>query len=71
MLNAVIVRYGEIGTKSPKTRRWFESILANNIKEALLSEGIEYKNVFAKHGRIIVRLTKRKKVWKFLGGFLA
>ncbi|ALV61974.1 tRNA S(4)U 4-thiouridine synthase (former ThiI) [Thermococcus sp. 2319x1] len=58
MLNAIIVRYGEIGTKSPKTRRWFENILINNIKEALVSEGIEYKNVFAKHGRIIVKTNK-------------
>jgi len=61
MPNVIIVRYGEIGTKSPKTRRWFESILLNNIKEALLSEGIEYKNVFAKHGRIIVKTNKAEK----------
>ena len=61
MLNAVIVRYGEIGTKSPKTRRWFESVLTNNIKEALLSEGIEYKKVFARHGRIIVKTNKVKE----------
>ena len=61
MLNAVIVRYGEIGTKSPKTRRWFESVLTNNIKEALLSEGIEYKKVFASHGRILVKTNKVKE----------
>ena len=61
MLNAVIVRYGEIGTKSPKTRRWFESVLTNNIKEALLSEGIEYKKVFARYGRIIVKTNKVKE----------
>ena len=61
MFNCVIIRYGEIGTKSPQTRRWFEQILMNNIREALVSEGIEYKGVFARHGRIIVRTNKAKE----------
>ncbi|WP_297437086.1 tRNA uracil 4-sulfurtransferase ThiI [Thermococcus sp.] len=55
MFNVVIVRYGEIGTKSRQTRRWFESILMNNIREALVSEGIEFKRIRAKHGRILVK----------------
>ena len=58
MFNVVIVRYGEIGTKSRQTRRWFESILMNNIREALVSEGIEFKKVEAKHGRILVKTNK-------------
>ena len=57
-MNVVIVRYGEIGTKSKQTRRWFESILMNNIREALVSEGIEFKKVEAKHGRILVKTNK-------------
>ncbi|MFA4645675.1 THUMP domain-containing protein [Pyrococcus kukulkanii] len=57
-MNTVVVRYGEIGTKSRQTRRWFERILINNIREALVSEDIEYKEVFSKHGRIIVRTNK-------------
>ncbi|ASJ13726.1 tRNA uracil 4-sulfurtransferase ThiI [Thermococcus radiotolerans] len=57
-MNVVIVRYGEIGTKSRQTRRWFESILMNNIREALVSEGIEFKKVEAKHGRILVKTNK-------------
>ncbi len=61
MFNVVIIRYGEIGTKSRQTRRWFESILTNNIREALVSEGIEYKKIEAKHGRILVRTNKAKE----------
>jgi thiamine biosynthesis protein ThiI len=57
-MNVVIVRYGEIGTKSRQTRRWFESILMNNIREALVSEGIDFKKVEAKHGRILVKTNK-------------
>ncbi|ASJ16901.1 tRNA 4-thiouridine(8) synthase ThiI [Thermococcus chitonophagus] len=57
-MNTVIVRYGEIGTKSRQTRRWFERILINNIREALVSEDIEYKEVFSKHGRVIVRTNR-------------
>lgn len=61
MFNCVIVRYGEIGTKSRQTRKWFESILINNIREALVSESIDYKSVFAKHGRIIVKTNRAKE----------
>lgn len=53
-LNSVVVRYGEIGTKSWRTRRWFEDILMNNIREALVSEEVPYKKIEAMHGRIIV-----------------
>ncbi|CAB49747.1 tRNA 4-thiouridine(8) synthase ThiI [Pyrococcus abyssi] len=60
-MNSVVVRYGEIGTKSRQTRAWFERILINNIREALLDEGIEYKEIFAKHGRIIVRTNKARE----------
>lgn len=60
MFNVVIVRYGEIGTKSRQTRRWFENILMNNIREALVSEGIDFKKVEAKHGRVLVRTNRAK-----------
>jgi len=60
-MNVVIVRYGEIGTKSRQTRRWFENILMNNIREALVSEGIDFKKVEAKHGRVLVRTNKAKE----------
>ncbi|NJF24305.1 tRNA uracil 4-sulfurtransferase ThiI [Thermococcus sp. Bubb.Bath] len=58
MFNVLLIRYGEIGTKSRQTRRWFENLLMNNIREALVSEGIEFKKVEAKHGRVLVRTNK-------------
>ncbi|ASJ11042.1 tRNA 4-thiouridine(8) synthase ThiI [Thermococcus sp. P6] len=60
-MNVVVVRYGEIGTKSRRTRRWFENILINNIREALVSEGMEFKEVTAKHGRVLVRMNGAEK----------
>ena len=60
-MNVVIVRYGEIGTKSRQTRRWFENILMNNIREALVSEGVDFKKVEAKHGRILVKTNKARE----------
>lgn len=66
MFNVVIVRYGEIGTKARQTRRWFESILMNNIREALVSEGIDFKKVEAKHGRVLVRTNKTKEAVEVL-----
>ncbi len=55
MFNVVIVRYGEIGTKARQTRRWFENLLMNNIREALMDENLKYKKIAAKHGRILVK----------------
>jgi thiamine biosynthesis protein ThiI len=65
-MNVVIVRYGEIGTKSRQTRRWFENILMNNIREALVSEGIEFKRVGAKHGRVLVKTNRAKEAVEVL-----
>ncbi|GAB6101400.1 tRNA 4-thiouridine(8) synthase ThiI [Thermococcus atlanticus] len=61
MLSVVIVRYGEIGTKSRHTRRWFESILMNNIREALVSEGVDFTGIEARHGRILVKTDKARE----------
>ncbi len=66
MFNVVIVRYGEIGTKSRQTRRWFENILMNNIREALVSESIDFKKVGAKHGRVLVRTNKAREAVEVL-----
>ncbi|AEC52805.1 thiamine biosynthesis protein ThiI [Pyrococcus sp. NA2] len=60
-MNSVIVRYGEIGTKSRQTRAWFERILVNNIREALIDEEVNYKEVFSKHGRVIVRTNSAER----------
>ncbi len=66
MFNVVIVRYGEIGTKARQTRRWFENLLMNNIREALVSEGIDFKKVEAKHGRVLVRTNRAKEAVEVL-----
>ncbi|ASJ09595.1 tRNA 4-thiouridine(8) synthase ThiI [Thermococcus siculi] len=66
MFNVVIVRYGEIGTKSRQTRRWFENILMNNIREALVSEGIDFKKIEAKHGRVLVKTNKAREAVEVL-----
>ena len=66
-MNVVIVRYGEIGTKSRQTRRWFENILMNNIREALVSEDVDFKKVEAKHGRILVKTNKAREAADVLG----
>ncbi|WP_048152532.1 tRNA 4-thiouridine(8) synthase ThiI [Palaeococcus ferrophilus] len=55
MYNVIIVRYGEIGTKSAQTRRWFENLLVNNVREALLDDGVSFKKVVAKRGRVFVK----------------
>ncbi len=62
----MVVRYGEIGTKSRQTRRWFESILVNNIREALVSGGIDFKGIEAKHGRILVRTNRTEEAAEVL-----
>ncbi|WP_461864309.1 tRNA uracil 4-sulfurtransferase ThiI [Thermococcus sp.] len=66
MFSVVVVRYGEIGTKSRHTRRWFESILLNNIREALVSEDVEFEDVVTKHGRVIVRTPHAEKAAEVL-----
>ncbi|MDV3103658.1 tRNA uracil 4-sulfurtransferase ThiI [Thermococcus waiotapuensis] len=66
MFNVLVVRYGEIGTKSRQTRRWFESLLMNNIREALVSEGIDFKKVEAKHGRVLVRTNRAEEAVEVL-----
>ncbi|NJE41763.1 tRNA uracil 4-sulfurtransferase ThiI [Thermococcus sp. GR6] len=66
MFNVVIVRYGEIGTKSRQTRRWFENILMNNIREALVSEEVEFKKVEAKHGRVLVKTNRAEEAVEVL-----
>ncbi len=61
MFNVVVVRYGEIGTKARQTRRWFENLLMNNMREALVEEGIGYKKIEARHGRILVKSNEARK----------
>lgn len=50
----IIVRYGEIGTKSRRTRSWIEHRLVENIKEA-----IGGREVMREYGRIFVKSDSR------------
>lgn len=53
-MNLILVRYAEIGLKSPGVRRYFESILLDNMLAALARDRIEAL-VDSEQGRIYVR----------------
>lgn len=50
----IIVRYAEIGLKAKKTRKYFESILIKNIKNALKTKKIQHQ-IIKEWGRIYVK----------------
>lgn len=54
VVNIVLVRYAEVGLKSPGVRRYFESILLDNMLAALAKDRIEAL-VDSEQGRIYVR----------------
>ena len=56
----ILVRYGEIALKGRETRRRFESILVNNIKNALNTENISNK-INKEMGRIFIHTTQIDK----------
>lgn len=53
-MNIILVRYAEVGLKSPSVRRYFESVLMDNMLSALGRERIEAL-VDMEQGRIYVR----------------
>lgn len=53
-MNTILIRYGEIGTKSRRTRRWWEKVFMRNIKDALKAHGIAFSSIRNPKGRIIV-----------------
>lgn len=53
-MNCVVIRYGEIGTKSKRTRRRWESLFMKNIKSALEANDIKSSSIDNPRGRIIV-----------------
>jgi len=53
-VNILLVRYAEVGLKSPSVRRYFESVLLDNMLAALSRDGIEAL-VDSEQGRIYVR----------------
>ncbi|MBU6999905.1 MAG: hypothetical protein HXS49_03920 [Theionarchaea archaeon] len=50
----VVIRYGEIGTKSRRTRRRWETSFMKNIRAALEANSIEFSSIENPRGRIIV-----------------
>ena len=54
MQGCVLVRYGEIALKSNQTRKWWNKILLENIKECLGKNKISYSSVEVVLGRLIV-----------------
>ncbi|MEF8780197.1 MAG: THUMP domain-containing protein [Haloferacaceae archaeon] len=56
--DAVLVRYGEIGTKSERVRRWMEDRLLENLSARLADRGIEATLDRRYRSRPIVRTTE-------------
>lgn len=54
-MNTVLVRYGEIGTKSRHVRNNMLEVLRQRVADRLKYEGIEYEKISAKYGRVIVK----------------
>jgi thiamine biosynthesis protein ThiI len=54
----VLVRYGEIGLKSPGVRRHFESLLHNHLVFMLKRHGVEYSNITRERGRFFIQTSE-------------
>ncbi|MDX9799001.1 MAG: tRNA uracil 4-sulfurtransferase ThiI [Bacteroidales bacterium] len=50
----VLVRYGEISLKSDQTRKYWNKILVNNMRDCLEKNGIPYSSINIVSGRFIV-----------------
>lgn len=55
-MNYILVRYGEIGTKSNFVKDQMHSVLRQRVEDRLRYEGIEYEKVSKKPGRVIAEL---------------
>ncbi len=64
-MNCILIRYGEIGTKSRRTRRWWENMFMKNIQDALDVHAIPFSSIRNPPGRIIV-LTQEEKALTIL-----
>ncbi|KYK37370.1 MAG: hypothetical protein HXS48_24590 [Theionarchaea archaeon] len=61
-MNCVLIRYGEIGTKSKRTRRWWERIFMRNIQSALEKNNITFSSIHNPQGRVVVSTQDEKAV---------
>lgn len=57
-MDYILVRYGEIGTKSNFVRDQMHSVLRQRVEDRLKYEGIEYEKVSKRPGRVIVELSE-------------
>ncbi|KYC45187.1 MAG: thiamine biosynthesis protein ThiI [Candidatus Methanofastidiosum methylothiophilum] len=61
MEGCVLVRYGEIALKSDQTRKWWNKILLENMKDCLDKNNIEYSSINVVLGRFIVYTDETEK----------
>ncbi|MGD2250677.1 MAG: THUMP domain-containing protein [Candidatus Methanofastidiosia archaeon] len=61
-MNCILIRYGEIGTKSNRTRRWWEKLFMGNIADALKTNNITYSLIENPRGRIIVYTSNERAI---------
>ena len=60
----VIVRYGEIGLKSPGIRRHLESLLQQHLKLILTRGGLPVKKISRGRGRLFIQTSNPNEVSK-------
>jgi thiamine biosynthesis protein ThiI len=53
-MNCILIRYGEIGIKSKRTRRWWEKTFIKNIAAALEETHVPFSAIRNPQGRIVV-----------------
>ena len=61
MEGCVLVRYGEIALKSNQTRKWWNKILLDNMRDCLEKNDISYSSINVVLGRFIVYTEDHKK----------
>lgn len=61
MTEVVLIRYGEIGTKSNTVQKQMIQVLRQRIEDALELEGLEYDKVSQKQGRVIAYVENSEK----------
>jgi thiamine biosynthesis protein ThiI len=64
-MNCILIRYSEIGTKSRRTRRWWENLFMKNIQDALEAHAIPFSSIRNPPGRVVV-LTQDEKALTIL-----
>lgn len=65
-IDRVLIRYGEIGTKSEPVRGNMESALRQRVQDRLGYEEINFDKVSRKNGRIIIHSDKARKAAKII-----